>query len=149
MKETLTFMGTLMLPTLASAAIPDREPQPGEWGYRPTDGSETSVNPPSLTWVHLPEAAGYTVQWATRSDFADAITAEYVRWCVYTHNEPLEPGKYFWRYRMVTKDGQTSDWSRVRSFTVPLDATVFPKPTMEDLRQRIPKEHPRLFMRPE
>ena len=157
MKGTLTAMGTLMLPTLAFAAMPDREPQPGEWGYRPPDESKISVNPPSLTWVHVPEAAHYTVQWSTRSDFSDAITVENIRWCVYTHYEPLEPGEYFWRYRMwniptktgVTKDGQTSDWSSTRRFIVPQDATVFPKPTMEELRQRIPTQHPRLFLRPE
>jgi len=149
MKETLTFMGTLMLPTLIFMVAPDHEPQPGEWGYRPADGSKTSVNPPSLTWVHVPEAAHYTVQWSARSDFSNAITVENIRWCVYTHNEPLEPGEYFWRYRMVTKDGRISDWSSTRRFIVPSDATVFPKPTMEELRQRIPKEHPRLFLRPE
>jgi len=35
MIETLNFMGILMLPTLAFATVFDREPQPGEWGYRP------------------------------------------------------------------------------------------------------------------
>ncbi|HIE30086.1 TPA: DUF4962 domain-containing protein [Candidatus Poribacteria bacterium] len=81
-------------------------------------GLSANVNPPSLTWVHVPDAVCYTIQWAKRSDFADAVTVANIRWCVYTHHEPLEPGAYFWRYRMVAKDGQTSDWSRARRFIV-------------------------------
>lgn len=130
------------------AAPPDRDPLPGEWGYRPVDGSTVSLNPPSLTWVHESKALHYTVQWATKPDFSDAVTVEQVRWCTYTHHEPLRPGTYFWRYRVVTAGGP-SEWSRTRRFIVPADAVLFPKPTLEELRQRIPKGHPRLFFRPE
>jgi hypothetical protein len=130
-------------------AQPDRPQRPGEWGYQPPDGSTVSVNPPSLTWVHDPEAISYLVQWSTHPDFRKAITVQPVRWCVYTHHEPLKPGVYFWRYRVVRKDGSLSDWSKVRRFTVPPNAVIFPKPTLEELSRRIPKGHPRLFFRPE
>jgi len=133
---------------VANLVPPDREPRPSEWGYRPPNGSRVSVNPPSLTWVHDRDAVGYIVQWATKPDFSNAVTVE-TRWCVYTHHEPLKPGTYFWRYRVVRKDGSTSEWSRTRRFAVPADAVIFPKPTMDELKRRIPKEHPRLFFRPE
>jgi hypothetical protein len=133
---------------VANLVPPDREPRPSEWGYRPPDGSRVSVNPPSLTWVHDRDAIGYIIQWATKPDFSNAVTVE-TRWCVYTHHEPLKPGTYFWRYRVVRKDGSTSEWSRTRRFAVPADAVIFPKPTMDELKRRIPKEHPRLFFRPE
>lgn len=145
----LAMVGLFLLANLVFADAPDREALPGEWGYRPHDGSVVSVNPPSLTWVHDPNASHYIVQWAKRTDFSDAVTADKVRWCVYTHHEPLRPNEYLWRYRIVRKDGSVSDWSRVRRFIVPADAVVFPKPTMDELRQRIPKGHPRLFLRPE
>jgi hypothetical protein len=142
-------IGILIFPTLAFIAAPDREARPDEWGYRPADGETVSVNPPSLTWIHASDAVRYTVQWARRPDFSDAVTVEGIRWCVYTHHEPLEPGTYLWRYRTAFKDGRLSDWSRVRRFTVPKEALIFPQPTMGEIRRRIPKGHPRLFLRPE
>ncbi|MFA4030375.1 MAG: hypothetical protein GDYSWBUE_002109, partial [Candidatus Fervidibacterota bacterium] len=66
-------MGMLLIGT-ALAAMPDREPRFSEWGYRPPDGNEVVVNPPSLTWVHDREAVRYIVQLATKDDFSDAIT---------------------------------------------------------------------------
>ena len=41
------------------AQTPDRTPLADEWGYRPADGATVPLNPPSLTWVHEKEAAGY------------------------------------------------------------------------------------------
>ncbi len=129
------------------AASPDREPRPGEWGYRPADGAVVAVNPPSLCWVHDPDAMAYIVQWSRDPQFRNPVTVEGVRWCVYTHHEPLQPGTYFWRYCVVRKGGQRSEWSKVRRFVVPRTAVPFPKPTLQELIQRIPKEHPRLFLR--
>jgi hypothetical protein len=128
---------------------PDRVPLADEWGYRPADGSTVSVNPPSLSWVHEQDAAGYVVEWADNDAFRRASSAHDLRWSVYTHHEALTPGTYYWRYRIVSKDGGQSAWSRTRRFIVPADAAVFPQPTMDEMRQRIPKGHPRLFVRPE
>ncbi|MFN3422330.1 MAG: hypothetical protein ACK40X_11475, partial [Armatimonadota bacterium] len=107
----LTIFVLALFASLVAAAPPDREPRPSEWGYRPSDGSKVSVNPPSLTWVHDRNAAHYTVQWSRTLDFRNPVTIDKVRWCVYTHNEPLKPGTYFWRYRVVYKDGSMSNWS--------------------------------------
>lgn len=144
----LAFALTIVLGMTTAAPI-DREPRPSEWGYRPADGSKVSVNPPSLTWVHDRNASHYIVQWSRSPDFRDAVTVDKIRWCVYTHNEPLKPGTYFWRYRVVYRDGRVSDWSRTRRFSIPPDAVVFPKPTLDEILRRVPKGHPRLFFRPE
>jgi hypothetical protein len=128
---------------------PDRVPLADEWGYRPSDGSTVSVNPPSLSWVHEQDAASYIVEWAGNDAFRGASSARGLRSSVYTHREALTPGSYYWRYRIISKDGGQSAWSRTRRFIVPADAAVFPQPTMDELRQRIPKGHPRLFLRPE
>lgn len=145
----LTIFALTLFVSLVAAAPPDREPRPSEWGYRPSDGSKVSVNPPSLTWVHDRNAAHYIVQWSRTSDFRNPVTVDKVRWCVYTYDEPLKPGTYFWRYRVVYKDGNMSDWSKIRRFIVPPDAVIFPQPALDELKKRIPKEHPRLFFRPE
>ncbi len=128
-------------------AAPDRAPRPGEWGYRPRDGATVSVNPPSLTWVHDTRARFYEVQWSRDRAFRNPTGVRPVRWCAYTHYRPLKPGTYFWRYRLWYQGGNVSEWSRVRRFTVPADAVVFPQPRLETLRERIGRRHPRLFFR--
>ena len=144
-------LSCILLSNVSSAAlaVDNRPAQADEWGYRPADGSTAVMNPPSFTWVHDKRAVSYDVQWSRTPDFAQAGSAKGVPWCVYTHNAPLETGKWFWRYRFTTLDKQVSDWSVTRSVTVPADAGIFPMPSRAEQRERLPKTHPRLFMRPE
>ncbi|MDW8310327.1 MAG: DUF4962 domain-containing protein, partial [Verrucomicrobiales bacterium] len=129
--------------------ISNRPAQANEIGYRPAEGTTVPLNPPSLTWLHEPEAHTYTVQWSAHRDFSDATTITGVPWNVYTHHTALRPGVYFWRYRFRTRDGAMSNWSVTRRFIVPPDATAFPMPTRAQQRERVPQAHPRLFVRPE
>jgi hypothetical protein len=129
------------------AQVPDRSPLAGEWGYRPDDGATVALNPPSLCWVHEAEAAGYDVQWASDPEFREPEGVQGLPWSAYTHNKPLQPGRWWWQYRIHRKDGSRSSWSRARTFTIAPDAVVFPQPSMDELRHRIPRGHPRLFVR--
>ncbi len=142
-------LGLTISAAAAGPTISNREPAPDEWGYHPANESVTRLNPPALTWVHENDAATYTVQIAKGRDFDDDITVEDVPWPTYTHDETLSPGTYSWRYRYQTTDGETSNWSLARQFTIPADAVAFPMPTRAEQRERVPQEHPRLFMRPE
>src|SRR5262245_26099875 len=139
------------LSVAASAAphVENRGAKPDEVGYRPGDGAVAVLNPPSLVWLHQPEAETYEVQWAHQEDFKDAEVAAGFRWNTYTHHAPLAPGSYHWRYRFRTKEGAISDWSVTRTFTVPPDAVPFPMPTRAQQRERVTQGRPRLFMRPE
>ncbi len=147
----LVFGGLLLVGGAVDAELvpTNRSPAADEWGYRPTDGAVVPLNPPSLCWVHEPQAYRYEVQWAKREDFSDATTIQDIPWPVYTHDQPLEPGHYFWRYRFVTKDGKQSGWSVVRRFTIPPEAVHFPMPNHQQRGERIPRGHPRLFVRAE
>ncbi|MEK7409063.1 MAG: DUF4962 domain-containing protein [Acidobacteriota bacterium] len=133
----------------AFAQAPDRDPLPDEWGYRPAEGAAVALNPPSFSWVHEKDAAGYAVEWAGNPQFQGAVSAANLPWSVYTHHTALKPGKYWWRYRITAKDGSASAWSRARAFVVPARATVFPQPTMEQVRRTVPQGRPRLFVRSE
>jgi len=133
----------------AEPHISNRAPNPGEVGYRPADGSTVALNPPSFIWLHEKEAQSYTIQWATRKDFSDAVAAAGFVWNTYTHHTPFAPGTYYWHYRYQTKDGKQSDWSAVRAVTVPADVAELPMPTRAQQLARVPSGHPRLFLRPE
>ena len=135
---------------------PDRPQKDNEWGYRPADGATVSLNPPALSWVAAEGAARYTVQWADNAAFTDATTVRNLPWTVYTHNETLSLGEWWWRYRITSIASNASNesgtdyespWSRARKFIVPAAAVVFPQPTMAELARRIPTGHPRLFVR--
>ncbi len=146
----------LLLPLLLAAGlnaaelrIPNRAPQPGEVGYLPEDGSVPDLNPPSLVWLHESAAQTYTVQWSRAADFHGAQTASGLAFNCYTHDQPLAPGEYFWRYQYTTVDRKASGWSTTRRFTVSEKAAEFPLPGKAARKQLVPASHPRLFVRPE
>jgi len=141
------FLLLALLPVFAGAQTPDRPPLVDEWGYRPAEGERVALNPPSLSWVYEKEAAAYTIEWARDSSFQAPVAVRGIPWTVYTHSAPLAPGRYWWRYRIETRDGQFSAWSKARSFFVGRKAVEFPQPTVEELRRRIGTEHPRIFVR--
>ena len=135
---------TIFFSVLAAAAFaqtPDRAPLADEWGYRPAEGATVSVNPPPLSWVLEKGATKHSVQLADNTKFDRATLIDNVPYTVYTHHAPLKAGKWHWRYRI--NDGP---WSKTRTFVVPANAPVFPQPTMDTLRKRIPDHHPRLFV---
>lgn len=61
----------------------------------------------------------------------------------------LGAGCWFWRWRCVFEDGEISPPSAGRKFIVTRDAVEYVVPPLEELFSRIPKSHPRLFIRPE
>ncbi len=144
-----TAPGAPAAPERREPQISNRTAKPGEIGYRPADGSTARFNPPSLTWLHEPGAHTYDVEWSLTPDFADATTADRLPFNTYTHSSPLAHGQYCWRYRFVTKQGKVSDWSVARRFTVNSSAVEFPMPTRAQQRERVPRDHPRLLLRPE
>ena len=68
---------------------------------------------------------------------------------VHTPPQPLPAGQYTWRYRGVDRDGKKTHWSRGRTFSIAQQAMPMPMPPRAEILARIPKSHPRLFVRPE
>ncbi|MBN1442596.1 MAG: DUF4962 domain-containing protein, partial [Planctomycetes bacterium] len=72
-----------------------------------------------------------------------------IEWSVHCPPRAFPPGTYTWRYRGVDGRGAKTEWSRPRTFTVPAGAAAMPMPERAHLLARIPRTHPRLFLRPE
>jgi hypothetical protein len=136
---------------VSTRANVDRSPGSKEFGYRPADGQTCRVTPPPFVWVRQRKAKSYQLQVSTDETFAGpgVLTFGDIIYNLYTPAEALEPGQYWWRYRFVTADGSASDWSRARKFVIDHTAKPFPFITPEQCRQRLPKRHPRLMLRPE
>jgi len=133
----------------AELKLDQRPAEPGEWGYRPADRSVSQVNPPSFSW--RPQAGmTWEIQCASDAKFKKIeYHAGDLEFNVHCPPRSFVPGTYTWRYRGKDKNGVNTNWSTARKFTIASDATAMPLPAREELIARIPKSHPRLFMRPE
>ena len=132
----------------AELKLDQRPAEPGEWGYRPAAGSVSQVNPPSFSWRPQTGLA-WEIQCSNDAEFEKIeYRAGDLEFNVHCPPRTFEPGTYIWRYRGKDKKGRHTSWGTARKFTIAGDASAMPLPAREELIARIPKNHPRLFMRP-
>ena len=146
------FVLLLVLPGFGAAqtlTLDERPAEPEEWGYRPADGSVSQVNPPSFSWRPQPGLTWEIECAGDRTFKRIEYRVDNVEFNVHCPPRTFEPGTYTWRYRGKDASGKYTDWSQARTFTIARDAVAMPLPIREELIARIPKTHPRLFMRPE
>jgi len=129
--------------------LDERPAEPGEWGYRPAAGSVSQVNPPSFSW-RPQQGLTWEVVCSGNRPYANlSFQWKEIEFNVYCPPQTLPSGSYTWKYRGKDSQGRYTNWSQGRKFTIAGDATKMPLPARKDLIKRIPKSHPRLFMRPE
>ena len=147
------FIFVVLLASLSVRAedlsVNDAPAQPGEWGFRPSDGSESAVNPPAFVWRPQRGAASYEIE-CGRDPGVKAVDyhADGITYNCHCPPKAFEKGQWCWRFRFRDKRGAWSRWSKTRTFTIPDNAVEFPMPAREELLGRIPERHPRLFVRP-
>ena len=136
--------------TAASLTLDERPAVEEEWGYRPADGSVSATTPPGFCWRPQKEIVAWELECGRDGGFQ---TIEYrvegVAFNVHCPPKAFAPGSYVWRYRGVDRQGKRTNWSQARRFTIPAGAVAMPMPPRGELLARIPKSHPRLFIRPE
>lgn len=134
----------------AAPALDETPAAPGEWGFRPDDSFPSQTTPPGFSWRPQSGAAEYALEVSRTPDFATVeYRADGIAWNVHCPPRTLESGNWHWRFRYRNQDNEWSAWSQVRPFAIAEDASELPLPAKEDLVARIPKQHPRLFVRPE
>jgi len=142
----------ILIPLQASAkqlTLDEKPAVEGEWGYRPAQGMESAVNPPSFSW-RPQKGLQWEIECARDTNFRQVeYRAKDIEYSVHCPPKVFRPGRYSWRYRGKDGKGQYTNWSKPRTFIIPADAVRMPMPTRKELIQRIPKTHPRLFLRPE
>lgn len=147
---------TVLLPVMAAAAIAatvklDETPAgEEEWGYRPAAGTVVGRNPPGFCWRPQRDVVQWELQCGRGQDFGTGVyRADGIGFNVHCPPRALPAGEYVWRYRGTDQHGNSTNWSRPRKFTIPKAAVAMPMPPREELLGRIPKSHPRMFVRPE
>ena len=129
--------------------IDERPAQPGEWGFRP-ENVTTEETPPAFVWRPQEKAASYDIQCARGADFSEiAYEARGLTYTVHRAAEVFDSGQWYWRFRFVDGGGKVSKWSSGRAFAIAQNASALPLPKRSELIGRIPRSHPRLFVRPE
>ena len=68
------------------------------------------------------------------------------RWCIYNPHRTLEKGVWYWRFRSVSVDGVSGEWSETYSFKMTDDIPHFLTPDTEHFIQKLPTGHPRLHV---
>ena len=136
--------------TLSRNPKPDETPSAaGEWGYRPEHGAVSHVNPPSFSWRPLANTK-WEIECSSDSTFEHIdYSAGNIECNVHCPPRSFNPGTYTWRYRGIDENGSRTNWSAQRTFSVADDAVIMPLPPRKELLDRVPKTHPRLFVRPE
>ncbi len=151
-RPTLPVLVLLALACSARAQAPKLDERPAEpetWGYRPDQGTLAPTDPPSFSW-RPQQGMTWEIECARDSGFTAVIyRAADIGFNVYCPPKPFGPGDYVWHYRGTDKEGRHTDWSKARTFTVADNAVPMPMPNRQELIARIPKTHPRLFLRPE
>ncbi|SDX08914.1 DUF4962 domain-containing protein [Paenibacillus sp. CF384] len=118
--------------------------------YEPNEASELRENPPRFTWMPAkPDEDRYMLQVSASERFeADqAETIGPIPYNFYTPDHVYEPGIYYWRYALVAAGAsEQSDWSRVRTFTVPASIPETPLPAPGARYDETSFAHPRLWL---
>lgn len=67
-----------------------------------------------------------------------------IPWNMYNAHQVLDPGPWYWRYRVITTDGTVGKWSIVFSFTVNGNEPVFVTPPFSEVKENLPTTFPRI-----
>ncbi|MBT4820936.1 MAG: DUF4962 domain-containing protein, partial [Lentisphaerae bacterium] len=115
--------------------------------FRPQDGRVALQNPPDFWWPAQLDVGSYTLQLSRDAEFApDSVTEiSGLKHNVYSHSATLAVGPWHWRVRYADVSGERSQWTPPRSFTLSPKATPFPVPPADELSDRLPRTHPRVY----
>ncbi|NHN28516.1 DUF4962 domain-containing protein [Paenibacillus agricola] len=117
--------------------------------YEPNEATCLQENPPRFTWMPAQlEHDTYVLQISSMEDFNDEAveTIQPVLYNLYTPSHTLKPGTYYWRYALLQEGGEHSEWSCVRSFTVPEGLPSTPLPAANERYLSVEDAHPRLWL---
>ena len=153
MSRSLILVALTLFPTAVFAETVKLDERPAgssNWGYRPDDGATSATNPPSFSWRPQKKISSWKIRCRPSTDGKGTnYEQDGIRWNVHCPMRLFAPGSYCWQYRGFNSQGQHTNWSQERYFTIPDDAAEMPMPGKDKLLARIPATHPRIFVRPE
>lgn len=121
-----------------------RHPHPHRDPRQPRHESRPGTNPPVFAWKPLEGGSSYRLQVARDEAFTSLdLDLKDLKETVHLPEKALLPGRYFWRW------SAGDAVSEVFSFEITQDAVPLEVPAAAEWLRRFPKEHPRIYIRPE
>lgn len=110
----------------------------------PTGGVTVYENPPAFVWLPLPEDTDHTVPYTVTVEYANGtpFLSETVYGNTFVPTVLFAAGDYRWQ---ITAGNAVRQWE---SFTVAENAIPFLRPTVDEVVNGIPAEHPRHLFAP-
>jgi hypothetical protein len=118
--------------------------------FQPANHLVTTQNPPDFGWPYITGADSYELQVAADSTFQSiAYQKSGIALNYYNFPHPFAGGQsYFWRVRFHKPEGWSA-WSPALKFRIDADNVPFPVPSVAELFQAVPNEHPRILTTPD
>jgi len=114
--------------------------------FKPPHQYVCHQNPPDFTWPQISGAQSYELGIFADENLADLKYSKAdLPFSYYSFTHPLEPGTYYWAIRYENSQGELSDWSVPRRFTLDTNYHEFKVTPSEEIVASIPKTHPRIW----
>ncbi|MEJ6398895.1 DUF4962 domain-containing protein [Yoonia sp. 208BN28-4] len=119
--------------------------------YGPTNDIDIVENPPRFSWLPvIDEGAAYVLRLSTDPAFPKGKTQTFagLPYNFFTPDTVLEPGEHHWSYATcdAATGAPTSDWSNIRSFTMPEGLPEVPLAPRDTRLAGVAIDHPRLWL---
>lgn len=121
-----------------------RHPHPHRDPRQPRNQAKPGTTPPVFAWKPLDGQPSYHLQVARDAGFTDlCLDVDGLTDSVHLPEKALAPGRYFWRWSAGPAK------SEVFTFEITSSAVTLEVPPVAEWLQRLPKDHPRIYIRPE
>ena len=121
-----------------------RHPHPHVDPRQPRHGAAPVVNPPVFVWKGLADAGESRLTIGRDRRFRDVwLDVEGLTDPMFLPPQALPAGRYFWKWSAGGRESQ------VFAFKITRDAVVSEVPPAGEWLKRLPKGHPRVYIRPE
>jgi len=110
----------------------------------PDDRRPLYIDPPTIRWPKFGQPP-YTVELSRSPDFSRAKRFTNIENLFLRPFEPIGAGKWYFRVKAADR----KSWLGPIAFTLPLSAAKWPIKPWKVQMANIPKNHPRLYLRPE
>jgi hypothetical protein len=117
--------------------------------YEPNEATILQENPPRFTWMPAQlEDDRYILEISSSAEFPKLETESIhpILYNLYTPSHTFEPGVYYWRYALLYDEGEQTEWSAARSFTITEGLPETPLPSPKERYSLMEETHPRLWL---
>lgn len=119
-----------------------------EWRFYPEDNYISHQNPPDFSWPYVEKASCYDLIISKNRDFDEIYASAFALLKnYYNFGYTFDKDVYYYKVRFHS-EGNASEWSEIRKFSIASDAVDFPVDDIDTLLSKIPESHPRIAVNP-